>query len=286
MIETKQVREVLVCLMMGAGLALAIQGCMTLRAIEVATMTAQAEVETARMDLTNQISRVIDGDPKSSDPSGKIQLRQMLVQLVKSEVDGARRDIKGELTTQLDSTRTAALSAIDAGLKPVSAAVEVVDAFRKDLGPVLDNAKLITGHVNSISAHVDDALPSFTDCAVLDSDGTPIGGNPDCLFNRFQGTTRAVEKAAVAIETAGGDVTGMTGDFRRAVPVLLEDAKKAGDASVLASQNTAKVMGNFATATKPLPTWLRIGLQVAPPAAQAGAAAIAGGLALGWFKGK
>jgi hypothetical protein len=145
-----------------------------------------------------------------------------------------------------------------------------MDALRTDLQPVLANATAITGHVNSITAHVDDALPAFTDCAILDADGTPIGGNPDCAFNRFQGASKAFERAAL-------DVSTMTGDFRRALPVVLDDVKKTGDASVLASSNTAKVMANFALATKPLPTWVRIGLAVAPPLAN-----VAAGVATAW----
>ena len=41
-------------------------------------------------------------------------------------------------------------------------------------------------------------------------------------------------------------------------------AKNSADAS----KQTSVVMANFAKATKPLPTWLRIGLAVAPSAAQ------------------
>ena len=46
--------------------------------------------------------------------------------------------------------------------------------------------------------------------------------------------------------------------------------KATTEASTEASRSTAQMMKNFATATKPLPTWARIGLAVAPPLAQVG----------------
>jgi hypothetical protein len=52
------------------------------------------------------------------------------------------------------------------------------------------------------------------------------------------------------------------------------DAKATTDASVLASQATAKTMENFSLASKVLPIWARIPLQVAP-----GAAGLAGEVA-------
>jgi hypothetical protein len=55
----------------------------------------------------------------------------------------------------------------------------------------------------------------------------------------------------------------------------------AGAKSFVATQHT---MENFAAASKPLPTWLRIALGVGPPVAQMGAATVAAGSLLGWFK--
>lgn len=45
------------------------------------------------------------------------------------------------------------------------------------------------------------------------------------------------------------------------------DARATTDASVLAPQATVKTMENFSLASKALPIWARIALQVAPGAA-------------------
>jgi hypothetical protein len=54
-----------------------------------------------------------------------------------------------------------------------------------------------------------------------------------------------------------------------ATPHILANVDAFTASGVQASQKTTLVMSNFAVATKPLPTWMRIGLAVAPPAAQA-----------------
>ena len=75
-------------------------------------------------------------------------------------------------------------------------------------------------------------------------------------------------------------------DVQRATPRMLSTWDEIGanvqattQAGTEASRNTAQVMANFARATKPLPTWVRIGLAVAPPVAQVGAS-VATALAL------
>jgi len=65
-----------------------------------------------------------------------------------------------------------------------------VDALRGDLKPALD-------HAGSITAQVNDALPMFLDC----------DHNSDCMFNRYVGASRGIERAAFNIGKASTDVS-------------------------------------------------------------------------------
>ncbi len=68
---------------------------------------------------------------------------------------------------------------LDAPLAQLTASIEHVAGIREDLKPTLTN-------VASVTAQVSDAAPLFLDC----------DHNPDCAFNRFQGTTKAIERAS------------------------------------------------------------------------------------------
>ena len=75
---------------------------------------------------------------------------------------------------------TAADQRLGEAVEPVKGAATAVENFQADLHPVLQNAAGITHQV-------DDNLPMFLDCEY----------NPDCLFNRYQGASKAFEKAMV-----------------------------------------------------------------------------------------
>jgi hypothetical protein len=102
-------------------------------------------------------------------------------------------------------------------------------------------------------------------------------------------TLRAYGALPMAIQPTVQTMNELSGPFLRnalgavaAVKVTAGDLAKAGRTfestslsmnaaaqnSAEASKQTAIVMSNFAKATKPLPTWVRIGLAVAPPIAQ------------------
>ncbi len=75
----------------------------------------------------------------------------------------------------LDTLMAQAGNAVEELKTPVSDAV-------KGTRPVLENVASITGQIA-------DAAPLYLDC----------DHNPDCAFNRFQGTSKAIEKASQAI---------------------------------------------------------------------------------------
>jgi hypothetical protein len=85
-------------------------------------------------------------------------------------------------------------------LQRVDAAVEVVQDLRGDLKPLLD-------HAGSVAGQVDGAAPLYLDCEF----------NPDCAFNRFQGASKAFERAAI-------NFGQMSQDARVALPGFVKNA--------------------------------------------------------------
>ena len=140
--------------------------------------------------------------------------------------------------SEIDRLGSAALGKVDAALSRYDSTLELLDrrasellsqaaGLRTDARPLLENAAAAAGAVKpvldgaaallkpaltatqkaaDIASHVDDALPPFTDCAYLDAAGNPLGGNPDCLFNRYQGASKAFERTMEAIAKAAPGV--------------------------------------------------------------------------------
>ena len=148
----------------------------------------------------------------------------------------------------VDRLRNTADRRVGDSLARVDTALGEIEQIRGDLQPILV-------HTASVTKQVDDAAPLFLDCEY----------NPDCVFNRYVGASKGIERAAL-------NFGQMSSDVRSALPGALSTWNEIGAnvkattlASTEASRNTAQVMANFARATKPLPTWARLGLAVAPP---------------------
>jgi len=62
----------------------------------------------------------------------------------------------------------------------------------------------VLDHAASIAAQADAAAPMFLDC----------DHNPDCLFNRYVGASKGIERASV-------NVVLMTADVRQALPAAI-----------------------------------------------------------------
>lgn len=80
--------------------------------------------------------------------------------------------------------------------------------------------------VNRAAGRIDDALPLYLDC----------DHNPDCAFNRFQGTTKALERSAQTIAAAMPQLTAssiqiadnasaVTGDVRKITTEITKPEK-------------------------------------------------------------
>lgn len=140
----------------------------------------------------------------------------------------------GQALSLVDARLGQALTVVDSRTAAVGASL---DGLRSDLRPVLQNAALLTK----------DAQDTL-----------------DALYPDIQ--------AAVESGTVAATQTAQTAEsVRQAVPKMLATAQKIEDNSDQTTAYSAQLFNNLTTITKPvLPWWARVGLAVAPPAAQTG----------------
>jgi len=110
----------------------------------------------------------------------------------------------------------------------------------------------------------------------------PVLGQASDALAAYAALPRSIQPTVDQVNLLSGPLLRNSLGTVAAAKVTLGDLAKAGRTfeatslqinqaavnSAEASKQTAVVMTNFAKATKPLPTWLRIGLAVAPSAAQ------------------
>jgi len=251
----QRLKPALCCALLAAATGVAVQAILLLHAATVATRALPGavsdELQVTRVALVNQATAA----------------RQDILARTERQVAALRLDVMGEVT----QIRITADRRVGDSLARVDTALGKIEEMRGDLAPAVASLASAAKHADNITAHVDDALPAFTDCAVLDEHGVPVGGNPDCFFNRYQGASKAwelaMERTADAMLSVGATAKAVA-DKDTGVPAAVAW-------SVKASQNTNIVMANLAKATRPLPTWARIGLAAAPPLAQVGASVAA-----------
>lgn len=229
-----RLKTALLCGLLAALAGVAIQAFLLLHAATVAARAlpgaVSAELAAARADLTGQVAAA----------------RQDLLARTERQVAALRTDVMGE-AAQIRST---ADRRVGDTLARVDTALGKVEELRGDLKPVLANAATLTQHADALTGDAKDSLD-------------------DLYFD---------VKASVASATVAANSFGqMSLDAKNALPAAITtwqgigtNVKATTEASTEASRSTARVMKNFATATKPLPTWARIGLAVAPPIAQVG----------------
>lgn len=166
----------------------------------------------------------------------------------------------GETVTVVSSQVTAhvngLLDRVGVGIEAAGEAVTELAKLRRDLGPILADVGKITANASHTSGQIRDGADLLLDCE----------GNPQCFPNRIIGTDIAVERAAQAIERTARAVSD-------GVPPILAVALKVGENSDKTAAETAGLMENLRLSTRPLPSWMRVGLQVMVPAAQGAAAA-------------
>jgi len=265
----KPIRDVLVCLALAAFLAVLIQTALAVRSVNVTVAALPAELAGIHQDLTSQLSRVLDGDPRSLDIQDKIPMRALVLTFLNTQIRGLRNDTSKQLTAiernamtaireqggalngQISQTLKITDSRLGQALKITDSrtgqALDQVAELRADLEPAIAGLGATSTKLADITAHIDDALPPFTDCAYFDAFGEPVGGNPDCLFNRVQGVSKATEQSMQAIAKAAPEltqhVTGITADFHDATHNL--DIKYFHPPPMNKKQKVARFFSNF-----------------------------------------
>ena len=167
----KTVQRILLCALLAALTLLAVSAIRVVNAVpgEIRA-TRQALVE--EVDLTRRdLSAQIGGLAARSE----------------RQVAALRR----ETLAEVDEVRTTADRRLGDTLSRADTALATLDATRQDLKPLLAQSA-------AAAAQVNDSLPLFLDC----------DHNPDCVFNRYVGASKGIERAAQNFGQASADVRG------------------------------------------------------------------------------
>lgn len=235
-----KLKTALICVLLAVLIAVGTSVLLLVRTATAVVAAFPGEVQATRAALIDQIQAT------RSDLTNEVaSAREDLLGRTERQVSALRGDVIGEVA----EIRKAADRRVGEALGRVDTVLATVDALHDDLKPTLDNAAAITTQAKDAST------------VLLRRDALPA---------QLLGLTGA---AKVTL----GQTAETMRDIQRATPQMLAtwneigtNVKATTEASTEASRNTAQVMANFARATKPLPTWARIGLAVAPPLAQVG----------------
>jgi ABC-type transporter Mla subunit MlaD len=180
----KTIQQIFVCALLAALTAVAVSAVRVLNAIP-------AEMRATRAALVGEVE------------AARCDLNSQLGSLAarsERQIAALRKDTLAEV----DQIRqTADRRTVDM-LARADVALGTLEATRRDLEPTLANSA-------AISAQVNDALPLFLDC----------DHNADCMFNRYVGASKGIERAAMNFGQASADV-------RSVVPQMLATWNQIG----------------------------------------------------------
>jgi hypothetical protein len=177
----KTIQGILLCILLAAVSALV--GCTILlvRAATVAVAAMPVEIECTRAALVNQV--------EATRRELTLQIaaaRQDVLGRAERQAAAVRMDVMAEAA----GFREAADRRLGDTLERADRALGTVEALRQDLKPTLESSAAMTAQVN-------DALPLFLDC----------DHNADCVFNRYVGASRGIERAASNFGKASTDIS-------------------------------------------------------------------------------
>lgn len=171
-------------------------------------------------------------------------------------VDKRLASIQHDANAHLSSVETIAAGRLDAALKLSDAQMT---AAREQL--LQSVQQLISTTSDQLGATAVQAQRTLAAYQQLPESVAPTVNN----LNRVSGPLLNNSLGAVAAaKITLGDLAKAGRTFEATSKSIDLAAHNSADASLA----TARVMQNFATATKPLPMWARVGLAVAPPMAQ------------------
>jgi len=177
----KTVQSVLHCILLAAMAALTGYIILLVRTATAVAAAIPGQIECARAALVNQV------EAARRD--------------VDRQITAARQDALGRTERQLTALRTdliaeaggireAADRRLGETLAKADRALGTLDELRSDLRPTLE-------HSGAITAQVNEALPMFLDC----------DHNADCVFNRYVGASRGIERAAFNFGKSSTDIS-------------------------------------------------------------------------------
>jgi len=248
----KPIRDVLVCLALAALLAVLVQTALAVHSVNLAVASLPAQLTGIRQDLTSQLSRVVDGDPRSLDIEDKVPLRALLLTFLNGQIRGLRSDTSKQLTaiefdamTAIREQGSALNGQVAEALKITNArtgqALDQLAELRADLAPTFKNMTSITAHADEAAAILfrRDALPAQT-----------LG-------------------LIAAAKVATGQTALTMRDVQDAMPQMLASFQKIGNNSdkltaetIATAKESTRLVKNLADNTTPLPKWIRYPAQV------------------------
>ena len=166
----KTFQQILVCVFLAAATALVVCAILLLRAATATVSAIPGEFEATRGKLIG----VAEGARK--DLTAQVEIARQDV-LTRSERQLAA--LRTDAMTEVGEIRKMADRRLGDTLARADTALGTVEALRRDLKPVLDNSAAIAAQANA-------SLPLFLDCEY----------NADCVFNRYVGASKGIERAA------------------------------------------------------------------------------------------
>ena len=211
----ERLRLALCCALLAALAGVAIQAVLLLQA---ATVAARALPGAVSRDLdATRTALIREVQAARGDLAGQVEAaRKDLLGRTERQVAALRTDVIGEVA----QIRSTADRRIGDSLARVDTALGKVEELRTDLKPTLD-------HAAGITKQVDDAAPLFLDCEY----------NPDCVFNRYVGASKGIERAAL-------NFGQMSADVRTALPTAITTWQGIG-------ANVGGITANVNQLTKP-----------------------------------
>jgi ABC-type transporter Mla subunit MlaD len=166
----KTFQQILVCAFLAAATALVVCVILLLRAATATVSAIPGEFEATRGELIGV------AEAARKDLTAQVEIARQDV-LTRSERQLAA--LRTDAMTEVAEIRKMADRRLGDTLARADTALGTVEALRRDLKPVLDNSAAIAAQANA-------SLPLFLDCEY----------NADCVFNRYVGASKGIERAA------------------------------------------------------------------------------------------
>jgi DNA anti-recombination protein RmuC len=190
----KTFQQILVCAFLAALTVLVVCAILLLRAATATVAAVPGEIEATRRELIGVV------EAARKDLTAQVESARQDV-LTRSERQSAA--LRTEVMTEVAEIRKMADRRLGDTLARADTALGTVEALRRDLKPVLD-----------IAAQVNASLPLFLDC----------DHNPDCVFNRYVGVSKGMERAALNFGQASTTFNSALPGFVRNADSLAADS--------------------------------------------------------------